>query len=264
MPCNGGASPTRLVIGMPDPVMDAQRAFAAHLRDPANVIAPPHIEARRMAVYRELVLNNLVDLLGGNFPVLRSLHGDDDWAALVRAFLRDHRSATPLFTEIAREFIRFLEARVPHGLDPPFFVELAHYEWSELALAIDEADAATVPHDRDGDVIHGIPVLSPLARLLAYRFPVQHIGPAFRPANPPAQPTLIVLTRTRDGDVVFLELEPLSALLFETLANNVDATGIDCIDAALAAIARDDAALRESGRAMLLEFHRRDIVLGTR
>ena len=251
---------------MPEPILpatDPRAAFSAHLRDPAGVAAPAHIEPRRIAVYRELVLNNLVDLLGGNFPVLRSLHDRAGWSDLVSAFLRDHRSTTPLFTEIAREFIRFLEARAAHAVDPPFFVELAHYEWSELALAIDEADIDAVMHEPAGDVVAGIPVLSPLARLLAYRFPVQHIGPAFRPDHPAAQPTLIVLGRNRDGEIVFLEVDPMSALLFETLAGNPGRSGAECVDATLAALGRDDESLRASGQAMLHRFRECDILLGT-
>ncbi|MBX3693481.1 putative DNA-binding domain-containing protein [Dokdonella sp.] len=250
---------------MPEASADDPRlAFSAHLRDPDGIAAPAHIEARRMAIYRELVQNNLIDLLGGNFPVLRALHDDAQWSELVRAFLRDHRCSTPLFTEIACEFIRFLEARAPSGIDPPFFVELAQYEWSELALAIDEADIDSAPHDRSGDPVTGIPVLSPLARLLAWRYPVQHIGPAFRPHDPPAQPTLIVLVRTREGDVGFLEVDPLSAMLFQTLSRNTDACGADCVDAVLASLGRSEPGLRASGLYMLHEFHRREIVLGTR
>ncbi|MEJ2257816.1 MAG: DNA-binding domain-containing protein, partial [Woeseiaceae bacterium] len=45
-----------------------QYAFAAHIRDPENVPAPDDIEARRMAVYRDLFFNNLFSLLGTFFP----------------------------------------------------------------------------------------------------------------------------------------------------------------------------------------------------
>ena len=246
-------------------VLEAQqRGFSAHLRDPDGAPAPPGIEPRRMAIYRELVFNNLVDLLGGNFPILRSLADDTAWHARVRAFLRDHRSQTPLFPDIAREFIRFLETRAPAHDDPPFLTELAHYEWSELALGLDEACIDDVDHDAHGDVIAGIPVVSPLARLLAYRFPVHHIGPDFQPDEAPASPTLILLSRNRMDEIGFLAVEPLTALLFERLAINTSASGRDCLDGVLATISRDDEALRRSGLAMLGELRRRDILLGTR
>ena len=241
-----------------------QRGFSAHLRDPDGVPAPPRIEPRRMAIYRELVFNNLVDLLGGNFPILRSLADEATWHARVRAFLRDHRSQTPLFPEIAREFIRFLEARTPADGDPPFLVELAHYEWSELALGLDEACIDDIVHDPDGDVIDGIPVVSPLARLLAYRFPVQHIGPDFQPGDAPANPTLILLSRNRQDEIGFLAVEPLTALLFERLSTNTAQSGRECLDGVLVSIGRDDEALRDSGLAMLGELRHRDILLGTR
>lgn len=256
----------RAGVSMAEPALLAaqQRAFSAHLRDPDAVAAPPRIEPRRMAIYRDLVFNNLADLLGNNFPILRSLADEATWHGRVRAFLRDHRSQTPLFPEISREFIRFLEARTPTDGDPPFLVELAHYEWSELALGLDEASVEDVGHDTDGDVIDGIPVVSPLARLLAYRFPVQHIGPDFQPDEAPATPTLILLARNRADEIGFLAVEPLTALLFERLVANTAASGRECLDGVLAAIGRDDDALRESGLAMLGEFRRRDILLGTR
>ncbi len=251
---------------MPDAtdLASVQLGLSAHLRDPEHVAAPDDIEPRRIAVYRELVFNNLDELLGGNFPVIRAMHDDAAWHGLVRAFLRDHRCRTPLFTEIAREFIRFLEHRAAAGKDPAYLVELAHHEWSELALALDEAEIDAVDHDPHGDVIDGIPVLSPLARLLAYRYPVQHIGPRQRPIEAPAHPTLIVLVRDRSDKVGFLEVDPLSAMLFERLAANGSESGRDCLHAVLAGLGRDSEAMRASGIAILHELRRRDILLGTR
>lgn len=245
------------------PLALVQAGFAAHLRDPQNVAAPGGIEERRLAIYRELVYNNLADLLGGNFPVIRSLFEPPDWETLIRSFLRDHRARTPLFTEIAREFIGFLQERADAGMaDPAFLVELAHYEWSELALSLDEASIDAVACDEGGDVVHGVPVTSPLARLLAYRFPVHEIGPAFRPDAVPAQPTLILLVRDRTDEVRFLAVEPLTAMLFERLAVNTTASGLSCLHDLLDELGRNDHAMRESGLAMLHDLRRREILLG--
>src|SRR3954467_3571617 len=92
------------------PPSPLQPPFAAHLRDPTHAPAPAGIEPRRMAVYSELFFNNIESLVAANFPVIRTLYADDAWRDLVRAFYRDHRCHTPLFTDIAREFIRYLEA----------------------------------------------------------------------------------------------------------------------------------------------------------
>jgi hypothetical protein len=240
-----------------------QRAFAAHLRDPANLPAPSDIEPRRMAVYAELFFNNVESLLSANFPVIRSLCGGDEWQTLVRAFYRDHRCHTPLFTDLAREFIRYLETRDAAN-DPPFLPELAHYEWSELALAIDEADLAEIAHDAGGDVVDGIPLVSPLARVLAYRFPVHRIRPDYRPDEAPAQPTLILLVRDRRDEIRFLEIDALTALLFERLQANATLAGRAVVDALLAELGRDDDTVRASGLAILNLLRDRDALLGTR
>ena len=238
-----------------------QRAFASHVRDPAGTPAPAGIEPRRMAVYTELFFNNVESLLSANFPVIRSLYGDDEWHAFVRAFYRDHRCHTPLFTDLARELMRYLEVRTG---DPPFLAELAHYEWSELALTIDEADIEDVAHDPRGDVVDGIPVVSPLARVLAYRFPVHRIRPDYRPDEAPAQPTLILLVRDRSHEIRFLEIDALTALLFERLLANTTATGRAVLDALLAELGRDDDTVRASGLAILNRLRERDALLGTR
>lgn len=122
-----------------------QFALSRHLRDPDAAPAPDGIEARRLAIYRDLFYNNLQGLLAGNFPVIRKTLDDDAWHALVRAFYAGHRCRTPLFTEIGREFVRWLEAEVDEDASlPPWLPELAHYEWVELALQISDAAA---PHD---------------------------------------------------------------------------------------------------------------------
>ena len=242
----------------------AQRRFAAYLRDPDRAAKPEGIEPRRLAVYADLFFNNVESLISANFPVIRTLYGEREWRELIRAFYRDHRCHTPLFTDIAREFIRYLETRhAANAGDPPFLPELAHYEWSELALSLDEGDIAAIAHDAEGDVVEGIPCPSPLARVLAYRFPVHRIRADFMPDEAPAQPTLILLTRDRADELHFLEIEPLTALLVERLQQNTQYTGRESVHALLAELGRDDEALCESGIAILGTLRARDALLGT-
>lgn len=250
----------------PENLRALQFTFAAHIRDPAHAPRPVDVEPRRMAIYTELFFNNVESLLAANFPVIRSLHDTDAWRALVRDFFREHRSHTPLFPEIGSEFIRHLEERAERGLDdPPFLIELAHYEFSELSLAFDENDIADVERDPQGDMLEGIPVVSPTLRVLAYRFPVHRINAAFRPDTPDAQPVLLLLVRDRNDDVHFHEIDPLSALLIEHLQGNQDCSGRACVVAMLDGIERGgDGALLASGLAILERLRERDAVLGTR
>jgi len=243
----------------------AQYAFAAHIRDPEHAPAPADVEPRRMAVYTELFYNNIESLLAANFPVIRRLHGDDAWHRRVRDFYREHRSHTPLFTEIAREFIRHLEQRAESAAgDPPFLLELAHYEWAELALSLDENDIDATPHDPGGDPVDGIPVVSPLVCVLAYRFPVHGISAEFRPDEPTELPSVLLLVRGRDDRVRFHEINALSALLIERLQQNTRRTGRQCVEDLLAEHGTPgDTAMLEAGSAMLHELKAHEAILGT-
>jgi len=243
-----------------------QRQFTAHIRDPQNAPAPEGIEDRRMAIYRDLVYSNMESFVASNFPVIRSLYDEAAWNAFVHEFFREHRCHTPLFPEFAREFLRWLELRQQQDRgDPPWLLELAHYEWAELALSLDEANIDDAAHDPTGDVLAGIPVVSPLACVLGYHYPVQHIGPAFRPDEMPSQPTWILLVRGRGDDVRFHEINALSGVLIEKLRENQTLTGNECIDALLADRSHEEAAaLRPAGLALLRELQSFEAILGTR
>lgn len=241
-----------------------QYRFTAHLRDPERAPAPTDVDDRRMRVYRELVYANMESFISSNFPVIRSLYGDAEWEELARAFLREHRCRTPLFPEFGREFLRWLETRQEQGAeDPPYLLELAHYEWAELALSLDEARIDAVVHDPDGDPLDGIPVVSPVACVLAYRFPVHRISPDYRPAEPPTEPTFLLLVRRSDDTLRFHEINALSAVLFERLQQNTQTSGRGCLEALLSAYDPATASgLRDAGEAMLREWKKHEAILG--
>ena len=69
-----------------------------------------------------------------------------------------------------------------------------------------------------------IVVLSPLAWLLSYHFPVHKIGQSFQPSEP-AEPTFLAVYRNREDAVRFMELNSSTARLLELLRDNVNATG---------------------------------------
>jgi hypothetical protein len=245
----------------PAQLREQQLGLTRHLRDPEHVAAPAGIEDRRLAIYRDLLFNNIRELLGGNFPVIRALLGEPRWQALVRGFYRDHRSQTPLFPEIGREFMRYLES-LPQ-LDPPFLGELAHYEWVELALQISEARIDDVAHDPGGDLLEGVPQLSPLAWPLAYRWPVHRLGPEFQPEAPPEAPTLLLLRREADGSVRFSELSPLAFRLLGRFGDEPRLSGREQLEA----LAREagvpaDGAFIAQGRQLLEQMRDSGVVLG--
>ncbi|OOG23792.1 DUF2063 domain-containing protein [Thioalkalivibrio denitrificans] len=202
-----------------------QRALTAHLRDPQGSPPPEGVESRRVGIYRELIYNNVEGFLSRGFPVIRSLYDDDGWHALVRDFLRSHRARTPYFLEIGQEFVGWLQdGRAPHADDPPFLAEMAHYEYVEVALTVAEAPSDWQPLAADTDLLSVRPALSPLAWLLGYRFPVHRIGRACRPQELPETPTHLLVHRTPEDRVAFLELNPVTARLVHLIQANAGDT----------------------------------------
>ena len=237
-----------------------QAIFAAHLRDPGHAQAPP-AAPERIALYREIFFNTLRDLVGSTFPVLREILGAAGWDALIRDFQREHRCRTPLFPELGREFLDWLDTR---PAQPPFLHELAHYEWIELALALDEAEATPADVDPDGDLLDGAPVASPLAWPLAYRFPVHTISRAFQPPQPPDAPTFLLIRRDAGDAIHFHQIDALTHALLHSLKQDADGDSGRQLVERLVAGCLDRVALRARGFERLRELRDRGAICGTR
>ena len=243
--------------------MEAQHALGAWIRDPDGAAPPAGIEARRLKVYADLFFNNVSGLIGQTFPVIRAVLGDVAWNALIRDFMREHPSRTPVFTELARELLRYLDERAEAGrADPPWLRELAHYEWIELALQLSEQRPSDVPHDPSGDLRGATPVLSPLAWPLAYDWPVHRIAPGALPTEP--RSALLLVHRDAAGDVAFHELGPVAFHLLHRLDEGTPSSGEALLRALAAeAGAADLKAFVEEGLALLEIYRGAGIILGT-
>ncbi|MDR7134314.1 hypothetical protein J2X06_001498 [Lysobacter niastensis] len=245
---------------LPDTLREQQFTLARHLRDPVGQPPPPGIEERRIRVYRELFFNNIEGLLANGFPVIHEILGKTKWRTLVRAFYADHRSQTPLFAEIAGEFVAFLDGRADEAGMPPWLPELAHYEWVEQALFV--SDAQPPEHDPEGDLLDGVPLLSPLALPLAYLWPVAELGPSFVPDAPPSEPTTLLVHRDAEHQVRFARIAPMAYRLLVSLQTNAW-TGREHLAALAAETGSDIAEFESSGLLLLQQLRSQGVVLGT-
>jgi len=245
--------------------MQRQYEFAAHIRDPQHNRAPAHLEDRRMKIYRDLFYNNVEGFLSNGFPVLRILMNETDWHALVRDFFAHHQCHSPLFLEIPREFLSYLEQeRGERPDDLPFLLELAHYEWVELALSVTDIDEETVTADSQGDLLDATPVLSPVAWPLSYRYPVHRIGPDFIPDTPGDKTTYLLVYRDDSDAVGFMELNQVSARLIALLQEDSEQTGRKALTMIADELQHPDPeAVINGGKQILQEWRQRGIILGT-
>jgi hypothetical protein len=244
-----------------------QVAFAAHIRDPDKHSVPAGIEDRRMAIYRELFFNNLYKLISSTFPVLKKLHSDEKWRALVREFMVRHRAQTPYFLEIPQEFLAFLQKEhAGEDEDFPFLLELAHYEWAELALSVAENADDPANFDPDGDVLRGVPLCNSLAWALSYSFPVHRISPSFIPTEPAKDPVHLAIWRKPDDELGFMELNPVTARLIAMIDANDDGHSGEALLIGLGKELEfaDLQQFLQHGIAALEDLRRAGIVIGTR
>lgn len=238
--------------------------FTQHIRDPEHHGAPSGVDADRIGVYKEMVYNTVEGLIASNFPVLRRILGESRWHALVRDYFAHHKAHTPLFPKIAQEFLFFLEKERYQADDPPFLRELAHYEWVEVALMTDPREISWQGVDPKGDLLARVPVLSPLAWPLSYRYPVHRLGPDHPPPQE-GQTTYLVVFRDRNDEVGFMELNPVSALLLEKIQQNENEGGRELLQGIASTLRHPDTDVVEKGGLdVMRRLLQRDVLLGVK
>lgn len=204
-----------------------QQQFTRYLRDPEGHDAPSDIETRRMIIYRDLFFNNIENFISSAFPVFRSLFCEEEWLALVRNFFSVHKAKTPYFLEISEEFLSYLNAS-ESGIHQrfPFAKELCHYEWLELALDIaddDSIDPAMI--NPVGDFTSQPIILSPFIWAQAYAWPVHEIGVNNIPEQISASPNCLLVYRTEDFSIEFMQINPATIRLLELIDEHSELSG---------------------------------------
>lgn len=195
-----------------------QLELARYLRAPDEVAAPAQVETRRLHIYRDLIYNNIENFIVNVFPVTRSLLTDEQWHRLVRSFIQNHHCQTPYFLQISDEFVQYvLQSRGLCAGDPPYLLELIHYEWIELAL---DVSTETIPSagNLPSNIEQSRPRVSPLAVCLNYKYPVHKISSSHPDWEPEA--TQLLVYRDRSDKVCFMAANTLTARLLFLLQNS--------------------------------------------
>ncbi|BCV50126.1 MULTISPECIES: DNA-binding domain-containing protein [Shewanella] len=197
-----------------------QQAFVAYLRRD-DMPLPAGTDERHMRVYRELFFNNVNGFVSNAYPVLKSLHTEAQWLALVKDFFARHDCQSPLFIDIAAEFLDYLCREQASALDAmPFMLELAHYELLELQVSVAVDSSAPWLEPTELQALEQLAAklqLAVTARVAQYQFEVDRISPDFRPDSVAATPVFFCVYRDREEEVRFLRLNPMTAQLLAKL-----------------------------------------------
>lgn len=189
---------------MLEPWQKFQSEFGRYLRDPDSETLPEGVIPRRAKVYEDLLFNNVCGFLNTCFPVSKTILGKQEWSTLSRQFFRDWRCHSPRFNDIPKEFLDYLVSDISPELEYPWLIQLAHYEWVELA--VDTFDETGVQKH----TLAGISV-NPSLHNLIYDWPVHQISPDFLP-NEPLQ-TFLLVYRNSQNKVAFTEINAATSAL---------------------------------------------------
>jgi len=236
-----------------------QAEFSAYIRSPDKNPCPSDVKPERMQIYRELFFNNVEGFLSSNFPVLHSLFNAENWQQLVQDFFEHHPCSTPYFAEIPEEFLLYLQnERLSTETDYPFMLELAHYEWVEMALSISTENLPATPKRSEPLQLNDKIKLSPLAWPLAYQFPVHKISPDYLPFQAPSDPSYLVVYRDHLDEVNFIELAAMSLQLLQPLQ---ELESIDVASYLAQLLPAENTALHTLALEALQQFVKKDILL---
>lgn len=144
--------------------------FAAMLRGAgsAPLAAFTGGELTGFPVYRNSVVRAAIEVLGGNYPAVRAMSGEGNFAALARAYWTAHPPRDGVMAHYGSGFADFIAAERPPGM-PEILPAIARLDrvWSEAHLAMDSAslspaDLAGIDPDR---LLHLTLRLHPSVRL---------------------------------------------------------------------------------------------------
>lgn len=240
-----------------------QLAFTARLRDPKNQPPLAGVPKARMAVYEDIVFNNLFESVSACFPVARTVLGKRKWLKLIQNFMRSYSADSPLFRKIPEQLVQFVNNADPElqVLLPPYIFSLCHYEWIELLVASmpDATDLKDI--QPDGDLGEFKPAFTPTMQLLNYDYAVHKISPRRKPEQPAS--TQLLVFRNADDNVKFIELNAVTYRLI-SLLQNAPITGREALDFLAKELQHPQPeSIIEFGLSILEDLRSQGVIIGT-
>lgn len=232
-----------------------QLAFTAHIRQPALNSKPSKVQNARMAVYRNAIFNNFLSIVSACFPVAQQVMGVRAWKNLVRRFVAEHATKTPIFKEIPYEFVQYLATLKDI---PPYLQALTHYEWVELEVANQSLDEAWKMPEVEVNLMDEIPQFA-AHQLLAYDYPVHRISKKQIPDT--ITPTFLLVYRNQNFDIKFIALNPVTYRLL-CLLKEQPRTGRQALTALAQELQQAPDMILQFGAGILHELSEQQVFIG--
>lgn len=198
---------------------------------PKGLIDPQGRAAdRRFAVYRNNVTVGLTRALEDGFPTVRSLVGEDFFAATAREYLRAHPPRSPILALYGADFANFLQAFAP-AAKLGYLPDIARLDYA-MRQSYHAAD--TTPADMAAIRPDALPnarlVLAPSLRVLRSDWPIHAIWAANTRGGPkPAMCAQEVLIARTGFDPEPHLLPPGGAAVLAAIADRMTlADALDC------------------------------------
>lgn len=240
------------------PLSDFQQSFGQFLREQRPALSQESmglqdvsvIPNRISSLYQALIFNNVRGFLDKCFPVCQSLISQDQWLQVCKQFFAQYDCDSPYCTEINQHFVDYLA--LPKVLDdlnlPPYFADLAHYEWIELKVdtccndefvakvsvikeSVDKEPVAKVsikniapssePVSESDDLSVNLGVNSTLQNL-HYQWPVHLISAKFKPTT--AEDSFYLVYRDSNDQVQFMQANALTHALIDFIRSQPTTT----------------------------------------
>ena len=165
----------------------------------------------RWLVYRDLVRDRLVDVVGVALARTKRAVGDEAFGHAIDEWLATGGSKTRYFRYVPRELFEFAIPRW-RNQEPMWLSDLAQYEittWDVRYAPPNRVPAGEFAFDR-------IPVLNPAFEVLRLSYPV-HQAPT-PPSGYEEEPAVLCVYRDKNHKPIPWKLNPIAASLFEAWA----------------------------------------------
>ena len=192
-----------------------QNDFSLFIRENANKkYQPDYLPQKNLHIYAQLIFNNINSSLKACFPICYSISKKNYWEVLVRKFMKEYKCENQMFKDIPEQFLQWLNNQTHKSeikkLIPVFFIELAHYEWIEMAISIAPDNNTEYKIIENLKTQNNYPwlstnfVLSDAWTIVDYYYDVHLINKKYQPKIKKEQANYFLIFRDKNAQVKFI------------------------------------------------------------